>query len=147
MTRDRSFPRSLALVAAAGVIAAAGLVLVIAVLGSEPTAVARAREHAERARGETSAVDAAEALGEATQHLVDATAACRDDAARGVRCDAVGAAAGYTQVLTARVLGCTTPERHDAISALLRHYDEVEDLADDAERPPALPPLPTCRHG
>lgn len=147
MSVTRAHRRRLLAGAAVAVVLVVAVVAVVAVTGDEPDAIAQARQSAAHAQAQPSAVGAAEALGEAAQHLTDATVACRGDRPRTARCTGTGAAAGYAQVLAARILACPTPARHQAIGAFLRHLDALNALAADATRPPPLPPLPLCGHG
>lgn len=120
----------------------AGAVLILA--DDAPSSLDRAAALAADEDGFDGGLRAGETVARVAQHLERAVAECREDR-RGMSCQALASALGWSQVLAAWVLECTDPGRHEARTRLTAYLEEVALVPPEAARAPAPPELPVCR--
>lgn len=153
--RHRRRRRSLLAIAAVALIAVVAGAVAWANIGRDDSGLAAARHEVATGPYRTR-VEAAETLAQVTVHLHGEMRRCAGLEVPGVRCAAMGAAAGYAQVLAAHVLRCPPAARHEGRARLSAYLARVEAIdADEAratsqaagsanQRPPDPPGLPVC---
>lgn len=110
----------------------------------DPGPLERASSLVEDAERFETGAEAAATLARAAQHLNDAIRTCTEDAPGSLRCQAVSAASGYTQVLATLVLTCTAPGRFEARTRTAWYLQRVDSLTTNHSTVPEPPPLPDC---